>query len=127
MPTRPTTRDRIAKLLRDTGDMTAKEIAAELGMLERTISSCINTARNTKEKHFYVVDYERKVGEKGMWAKVYRCGSRKDAPRPIKDRRVYDARYQERHGAAVRLARRDGFDMSNPFAVAMTQVLGANP
>jgi hypothetical protein len=120
MPQPSTTRNAIKRLLREFGPMSVAEIAAELGKKAKTVSSCISTSRDTKEKHFYIVDYEPQVGRSGLPAGIYAEGNRKDAKPPETDRAATSHRYYENHKARIKLRR--GKKEITPFTSLISQI-----
>lgn len=106
MAQKPITRDAIKRILRDFGPMTMAEIAAEIHKPIGTINSCINTARKTKAKHFYIFNYDRRIGMKGGFPAIFAEGNRKDAPYPDTSRRTKDHRYYEQNKERLKFLRR---------------------
>jgi predicted ArsR family transcriptional regulator len=120
MPQHPVTRDAIKRVIKDLGPMTYVEIAQELGLKEKTVSSCISTSRSGKTKHFYVVDYRPQIGRSGLPVAVFQVGSRKDAPFPETDRSATSRRYYQNHKAQIKLRR--GAREITPFTSLIIQV-----
>ncbi|OJB09142.1 hypothetical protein [Burkholderia ubonensis] len=120
MPQPPKTRDAIKKLLREFGPLSAVEIAEELGMSLKAISSCLSTSRTGKHKHFYIVGYRPQVGISGLPAGLYAEGNRKDAVPPPCDKKAIGARYYQNHKATIKLKRTTR--RAGPFTSLITQV-----
>ncbi|MBB3256889.1 hypothetical protein [Paraburkholderia sp. WP4_3_2] len=123
MAPKPKTRDRVKALIREHGPMTTEEIAAELGMLKKTISSCISNSRSTKAKHFYVKDYLPQRGRSGLPAARFALGNRRDAPFPETNRKATARRYYDRNKGVIK-ARRTTREAS-PFKSMITQLVTA--
>lgn len=120
MPTPPTTREAIKRLLREHGPMTVLEIAEEMKKPASTVSSCISTARAGKKKHFYVAGHRPQVGISGMPAGLYAVGNRPDAEPPEHNRKAIGARYYQNNKARIKLRR--GVREINPFTSLISQI-----
>ncbi|RQZ08924.1 hypothetical protein DF105_01070 [Burkholderia stagnalis] len=120
MPQPSTTRNAIKKLISDLGPLTAAEIAEELGMTLKAISSCLSTSRTGKRKHFYIVDHRPQVGVSGLPAGIYAVGNRKDAAPPPCDKKGTAARYYQNHKATIKLKRTTR--KAGPFTSLIVQV-----
>lgn len=137
MPGRPIVKDALVAALRFHGWMTARELAAETGLLARQVSDCITDSRGRGQALFVIRGWQRSEGH-GDYAPVYGLGPGvgpvKDAKRPkrdpVKDHRERNARYRARNRAAIRArenARRGSKMKDNPFAqlVTLSGVTGA--
>lgn len=105
----------ILSLLKDESELTTKEIAEHIGCTTRQVARLL-TANHAEENHtVYISDWQTRAGAPiAKWAH----GNQQHAPRPI----PYSA---EEELSRSRERRRANNVRSNPFAVAMNQIMEA--
>jgi predicted ArsR family transcriptional regulator len=124
---KPRTGAKVLELLRDIGPMSAREIADFLGVRIQNIHSAINVMRENEAKgeprRLYVKDWEfpsRPNGgrENAVWA----LGTKKDKPRPRRNRYAADRRYFLKQ-KTIEHAKHIGTQAAgNPFGLVIAQL-----
>jgi predicted ArsR family transcriptional regulator len=127
---KPRTGAKVLELLRDIGPMSAREIADFLGVRIQNIHSAINVMRENEAKgeprRLYVKDWEfpsRPNGgrENAVWA----LGTKKDKPKPARDRNAAWTRYRHKQAAIARAKTIGAQAAGNPFGLVIAQLAGA--
>jgi predicted ArsR family transcriptional regulator len=93
------TRTRILEALA-LGDVTAPQLAAELGLHKNTVGHHIKALHDAHK--IYVVDYHQQVGTSGDWARIYRLGEGKDKKPPKADSKLHHQRHYTKKRALIR-------------------------
>lgn len=102
MPTVPTTRNAITKLLQNEGEMCAADIAERLGFTRKSVDGAIHVMR--KRDMLHIVDWKRNFSTGGCFGAIYAQGKGFNLPKPkINARKESQQRYRDKMREVIRL------------------------
>lgn len=114
----------VLRLLEQDGPMTGVEVADALKIHRNTAGWNLRKAHENGAIH--ICEYERKVGVRGDWARIYKFGPGTDAKLPKIDERVYQARHYQKRKAILQARKRAKMDGNNPFGAMLCSTLSSS-
>lgn len=110
----------VLRLLEQDGPMTGVEVAEALKIHRNTAGWNLQKAHENGAIH--ICEYERKIGVKGDWARIYKFGPGRDARLPVVDQSVYQARHYQKRKVVLMARKRVKMDGNNPFGALLCSI-----